>query len=183
MHRDDIQLILNQIFKVRPDLKSVKKIEAELQMGQGTLAKAMKQTRDLPEKWILPLQILANPARKNGGEKKTGELETRMEVSAEGLKAYYNRILSFMKADNGMPPFIDNRELDNLAFDGKEINYFLSDESGQWPLRFPRPWIKQIEDFCKKHGITPQEFTDQNCVDLSQKTIKPDTDWLKELKG
>lgn len=172
MHRDDIQLILNQIFKTRPDLKSVKKIEEELEMGAGTLAKAMKQVRDLPEKWILPLQILANPTNKIGGEKKTGELETRMEVSAEAL----NKIIA----------------ADQKMFDGGPMSFYVLDEMGQCDtgMRFKAPelWIKQIRDYCKKHGITPQDFADSHCVDLkevhlSEKTIKPDTSWMLDLEG
>lgn len=176
--------------------KSARQIEQELGMPASTLNKAFLGKRDLPEKWVMPLLMMANPSKEKpeensnafdegiknlleGGDVKNPTLSNTEDE--EGDEIFDRAIDTHQELMDMIPEETEAPTLERQdPFDGARLTAPIMDEFGQSDLRFAVPWswIKDIKTFCAANNCTPQDLMDNFKV-----VKKPESSWLTDLEN
>lgn len=104
----------------------------------------------------------------------SGMPKEKNEITLKEIAKRYKRELKKRISINYATP-------DANAFDGKRIG-LIADEFGQMPVFCaPRPWIKEIEDYCASLSITPTDLLTQHRElmkkGLKTKKVRPDNNY------
>jgi len=137
-------------------------IESKLKIPQGTLNKALKGSRALPQKWEAPLTKLAKDPLKvtltfSKTPKKTAEpteIKSKVEFSSPAV------------------------------FDAEKANNLMIDEVGMWPTIFDAKGIGATMDKLRElPPIKPQDLPEELLTLAQDQIFGPPIDWMLEIKS
>lgn len=137
---------------------AVHKIEKDLGMGAGTLAKALKGKRDLPAKWEAPLEEYI----KNIGKEPPAKVKEQGPV-VESVPTVFGKMEAVASESGGLQePFVHDpaaamEDTEEIAVASPAIVHV---EISEMLNTVIPSWVPDMEEFCEKNSITPQDLMD-----------------------